>query len=460
MTHEEAEALLTAHEQEAVLRFWGRLDSDQQNDLLSQLAEIDLENVARLGSLVSGKGDAPEDTGIEPAPVVHLQDELLREARAHGASLIREGRVGVLIVAGGQGSRLGFEGPKGAFAIGPVSSATLFQIHAHKVLALERKYEAEVPLYIMTSQANDADTRQFFADHDNFGLSAKRLMFFTQGMWPALTESGKLILENPHQVFLSPDGHGGIVAAMRDRGVLADMRARDVTTVHYLQVDNPMVEIADPASVGYHDMQKADMTVKVARKRDADEPIGIIAYRGGTLTVVEYTELTPEQKNETLPDGSLRFLYGNLAIHVFSVDYLEQQAEVDLPVHVAHKKVPTCDEEGNAVKPESPNAYKFEKFIFDLIPRAERPIILAADREDEFSPVKNSEGEDSPDTSQRDMVRKHARWLEACGVSVPRTGTGDPTYQVEIDPLYALSETDLRMRLPSDFQITGDLYLA
>jgi UDP-N-acetylglucosamine/UDP-N-acetylgalactosamine diphosphorylase len=176
--------------------------------------------------------------------------------------------------------------------------------------------------------------------------------------------------------------------------------------------------------------------------------------------VVEYTELTEEQKRDTLPEGGLKFRFGSVAIHTFSLGFLCKEADSCLPLHIAHKKVPYCDPAGNTVQPEEPNAYKFEKFIFDVLPDAERSLNLEFRREDEFSPVKNASGADSPVTARRDMMRKHARWLEACGVTVPRDSSGDPRVGIEIDPRFALSAQELAERLPRDFKVGDEVLLA
>jgi UDP-N-acetylglucosamine/UDP-N-acetylgalactosamine diphosphorylase len=389
----------------------------------------------------------------EPGPVERAG------AEAEGARAIAAGRVGVLLVAGGQGSRLGFDGPKGIFPIGPVSNASLFEIHARKVLALERRHNAEVPLYIMTSEANDGAARRFFAENGFFGMDRSRVIFFVQGMWPALDAEGLMVLEAPGRLFLSPDGHGGILSALDSSGAMADMRRRGLETLFYFQVDNPMVEVADPVFIGMHRLRKADISVKVCPKRSPGEGLGVVVKRSGRNAIVEYSELTDAQKNAREPDGRLRFLYGSVAIHVFALDFLEREAGASLPLHVAHKKVPAVDGDGRPVRPSEPNAFKFEKFIFDVIPDAARVLNLAFAREDEFSPVKNAEGEDSPATARRDMTRKFGRWLTGCGVEVPLDPSGNPSVAIEIDPCYALGPDELKARLPRGFRVDRDIFL-
>ncbi|MDA0577303.1 MAG: UDPGP type 1 family protein [Verrucomicrobia bacterium] len=456
---EEARRVLEDNAQAQVLRFWDRLNAAQRDGLLAQVATLDFAGIARMRRMLDDKDAAPALGELRPAPVTQLDPAGQREARRAGEQALRDGAVGAILVAGGQGTRLGFEGPKGAFPIGPISRCPLFAIHARKILALERKYGAAVPLYIMTSDSNDADTRAFFVRHAYFGLQPAHVHFFMQGMWPALTAEGQIILDRPDHIFMSPDGHGGTISALRAAGLIGDMQRRGLRMLFYFQVDNPLVDVADPVFLGFHASREAQISVKVCTKRDPEEKLGVVVVRDGRSAIVEYTELTHVQKHATLPDGRLQFRHGSVAIHVFSRDFLLGQSEAVLPLHLAHKKVPSCGDDGVPVTPTQPNAYKFEKFIFDVIPNAERALSLEFDRNEEFSPVKNSTGEDSPATVTRDMVRKFARWLEASDVTVPRQADGDPRYCIEIDPVYALTAEDLRAKVSRDLRITGDLLL-
>ncbi len=447
------------HGQEHVLRFWDELSENQRRTLAEQIASMDWTALEKMKSVLKNKAAAPTDA-IAPAPVENPSESETTTARNEGETAIRKGQVGVILVAGGQGSRLGFEGPKGCLPLAPITGATLFSIHCRKILALERKYGSKIPFYIMTSPSNDATTKTFFDQNSFFGLDPSRVMFFMQGMWPALDEHGRLILEDKGRLFMGPDGHGGILAALRKNGMLEDMTRRCLTTLFYFQVDNPLVEIADPVFIGLHRLKGADMSVKVCAKRDPDEGLGVVVLRNGRHAIVEYTELTKEQKHERLPDGRLKFLYGSVAIHVFSLDFLRAESERELPVHVAHKKVPFCNADGKIVKPDKPNAFKFEKFIFDALPDAKVVVNYVFKREDEFSPVKNSSGADSPATAQADMIAKFARWLNAAGWKVPSDANGKPKVKIEIDPCFALGPEDLKRKLSPSWKIDGDVLLA
>jgi UDP-N-acetylglucosamine/UDP-N-acetylgalactosamine diphosphorylase len=311
----------------------------------------------------------------------------------------------------------------------------------------------------MTSQVNDAPTRKFFEDNAYFGLAPERVLFFTQRMWPALDGAGKFLLDSKSHIFMSPDGHGGTITALQQSGMIDDMERRGIKTLFYFQVDNPLVEVAEPRFVGLHLKEAADISIKVCAKRDPQEGLGIVAIKDGRSMIVEYSELTPEQMNERLPDGNLKLRFGSVAIHMISFDFIKKEAASQLPLHVAHKKVPCLDESGNLLKPDTPNAYKFEKFIFDIIPDAQKAINVEFARENEFSPVKNAEGSDSPETSRRDMMLKFAAWLEACGVKVERDADGVPVHKIEIDPCFALGPDDLASRLDGGFVLDGDIYL-
>lgn len=462
MTFEDARRLLTQHDQEHVLRFWDRLDEDGQARLLRQIEDLDFEAIERMRAMLTDRTSDTSafDPATQPAPVLSPSPADAANARPVGEQLLWDGRVGVILVAGGQGSRLGFDGPKGAYPIAPITQAPLFAIHAAKIRNLESRFGGRVPFYVMTSEANDAPTRAFFEEHNHFGLEPERVQFFVQGMWPALTAQGKLVPDRPDHLFMSPDGHGGIIVALKKSGMLADMAARGLEALFYFQVDNPLVDIADPVFMGLHRQHEADISMKVCAKRDPSERLGVVAVHDGRNRIVEYSDLPEAVANARNADGQLRFLFGSVAIHVFSYDFLRREAAASLPLHIAHKKVPYCDADGNTVTPDEPTAYKFEKFVFDVLPDADKALNVEFAREDEFSPVKNAEGPDSPATCRRDMMRKYARWLNACGVQVPCDADGTPTVALEIDPAVANSAGELKTRLPADFGVDGDMLLA
>ena len=459
-TYDEARARLADCGQAHLLEEWDRLTPAEQTAFLAQLQGLDFDLLQTMARRLTpdrkAAGPAVAPDPASPATVTSAERAALLHA---GRQALKAGRVGVILVAGGQGSRLGFNGPKGAFPLGALSGASLFEIHARKLVALERQFGADLPFYIMTSPANDAATRAFFRDHAFFGLSEQRVCFFSQGMLPALFPDGRLVLEAPGRLFMSPDGHGGILQALHRSGMLRDMRRRGLDTLFYFQVDNPLVEIADPLLIGLHRERQAQFSLKVCAKRDPAEGLGVLARHGESgLMILEYSELTPVQQEARTAGGALLYKYGSVAIHAFSLDFLFQIASTGLPFHVAHKKVPFFDGV-RTVAPETPNAYKFEKFIFDALPMAAQSVALEFDRENEFSPVKNGQGADSPDTAQRDMSRKFARWLEAAGIPVPRDASGNPAVPIEIDPRYAVGPDELKRRLPAGFAVRNPVWL-
>ena len=456
--------------QDHVFRFWADLSGYGRRRLLEQLAEIDFR---QLGRLIERHVRHPEPENLpadlQPAPFIPLPttDAQRREcchAHGRGDRLIAAGKVAAFTVAGGQGTRLGYNGPKGAFRVGPVSERPLFQVFAEGILAVRRASGAAIPWYVMTSETNDQATRDFFAEHDYFGLPRGDVLFFRQGMMPAVDFKGRLILSAPDSLARSPDGHGGSLLALARRGMLADMADRGVEHISYWQVDNPLVPPLDPVFLGYHADAGSDMSSKMARKRDPFEKLGNFCLSGDRLHVIEYSDMPDDLAEQTDGEGRLRFEAGSIAIHILArrfVERLTAGGEFALPFHRAEKKIPYVDEAGETVTPDEPNGVKFEMFVFDALPLAENPVVLEIDRAREFSPVKNAQGEDSPATARRDMVRLAADRLEAAGVAVPRDNTGEPTVQVEISPLAARTGEELK-RVCADrglTEIAGDTYI-
>ena len=438
MNLEEAKKLLAKCGQEHVLAYWGKLGKKEREALLAQIATIEPANVKYCQEALEKGAEVPDSSKGKAPKVAVLKGKKLAEAVAAGEKELKAGRVAALLVAGGQGSRLGYDGPKGCYSIGPITDAPLFYFHARKILARTIRYGRTIPFYVMTSEANNAATVECFEKNDYFGLNPKDVFFFTQGMWPGMTKEGKIILDAPGHVFMSPDGHGGLLAALKKSGALADMKKRGIKSVFFFQVDNPLVEIADPAFIGYHVLNKSEYSLKLCAKRDPKEKVGVPMQFGKTYRMVEYTEMTDEQCNRKAKDGALYFLYGSPAIHVFDREFLDREASLPMPLHLAFKKIPQVGADGKVVKPTEPNGYKFEKFIFDILPKAKTAAFLAFEQKDEFSPVKNAEGGDSPATCKADMQAKWRKWLAEAGVAV------DESVPVEIDPVYALDADDIK----------------
>ena len=437
MNYEEAGKLLKKCGQEHVLAYWKKLGKKEREALLAEVATLEPKSLAQCAAALKTGAEVPDSSKGKAPKVAVLKGRKLAEAVAAGERELKSGRVAALLVAGGQGSRLGYDGPKGCYQIGPITNAPLFYFHARKILARTIRYGRTIPFYVMTSEMNYDATKACFEENEYFGLEEKDVFFFKQGMWPGMTKDGKVIMDQPGHIFMSPDGHGGLLAALKRSGALADMKKRGIKSVFFFQVDNPLVEIADPAFIGYHVMNKSEYSLKLCAKREPKEKVGMPMQFGKTFRMVEYTEMTDEQCNRRGKDGKLYFLYGSPAIHVFDRAFLEREASKAMPLHLAFKKIPFVDEKGNMVKPSEPNGYKFEKFIFDILPNAKTAAFLAFDQKDEFSPVKNAEGSDSPATCKADMQAKWRRWMAECGI---QCGERTP---VEIDPVYAVDAADL-----------------
>jgi len=333
--------------------------------------------------------------------------------------------VGVLVVAGGQGTRLGFQGPKGAFPIGPVSSRSLFELLAQKLHGLARRYGRGVPGFVMTSPATDAAIRQLFEENGRFGLDGEGLFFFSQQRVPAIDFEGSLILESPDRIAESPDGHGASIPALRTSGALKQLEERGISTLFYCHVDNPLVRIADPSLLGFQALTGAEVACKAVRKRDPLEGLGTLARLDGRAAVVEYTEIDEPHRSLRDAEGELVFWAGSIGVHALDVAFLRRVAgdsESLLPYHASPKKIPSVDASGKRVEPPAANGYKLERFVFDAFPAARSLVAIEARREEEYSPIKNATGTASPESGRRDLVACYRRWLDAAGIALPEDG--------------------------------------
>ncbi len=459
---ESVQQRLRKHQQEHVLRWWDHIDDDARQTLVKHIEALNLEELRRLHQQRETVFELPRPESIQPVPVIPMDALSNAQARQRGEAALRAGEVAALVVAGGQGSRLGFEHPKGMFAIGPVSNKTLFQIHAEKVLALRRRYGKPVPFLLMTSPATHNETVRFFSEHGYFGLPESEVAFFEQGTMPALDlATGRLLLETHGRLFLSPDGHGGTLTALADNGLLARLQKQGIKQLFYFQVDNPLVKIGDPTFLGHHLEASAEVSSRVIPKNGPTDKLGNFVQVNGRCTIIEYSDLPEELARQTDENGRLRLWAGSPAIHYFDLAFLEKvtQGADRIPFHVAKKKVPHLDESGTKVHPEKENALKFERFIFDVLPLAERWTVVETSREEEFAPLKNATGADSPDAVKKAITHLAAKWLTKCGVQVPKDAAGESLYALEISPLFALDAEELCQRLQQPLSITGPTLL-
>ena len=450
-----------------LLQFWNELSVSEQTLLLYQIRHTDLKVLSQIWTSSTNE-ESPLDATARIAnagipgtvvrqPQTAADSDHWKLATQLGENELQAGTVAVITVAGGQGSRLGFDHPKGMFPIGPKTNRTLFQIFAEQILARRQRHHTTIPWLIMTSDATHAETLEFLQKHNYFDIDHNTVHLFQQGSLPALdAATGRILMASRSQLALSPDGHGGLVAAMANSGLLDLLQQHGIRHLFYHQIDNPTAILCDPALIGFHTQQRSQLTTNVVRKASPSERMGVLVDINGRTEIVEYSELTPEQAARCDDNGNWIFWAGNTAIHVFDREFLEQLAEDGgkLPLHVARKNVTFVDDRGETNKPDDParpNAMKLERFIFDALPIAERTLIVEGNRAREFNPVKNRDGADSPATSRAALSRIGREWLTAAGHTVA------DDQSVEISPLQALDADELAQKLTSGALQPADL---
>ena len=450
----------TKAKQEQVFAFYDTLSVAEKAALFEQLSSFDPDHINEITDRAlhppkTQHGD--KESGLQPLPesatasILDSKTEDIEKWYSSGLDLIAENKVGVVLMAGGQGTRLGSSAPKGCFDIGLPSGKSLFQIQAERIRKVQRLAHKKaghssdkkviVPWYVMTSGPTRGPTEAYFREHNYFGLEEEDVIFFEQGVLPCISNDGKILLESKGKVAVAPDGNGGIYQAIITSTVMEDLRKRGIQHIHAYCVDNCLVKVADPVFVGFSASKAVDIATKVVRKRNATESVGLILLKNGKPDVVEYSEIdkeTAEAKDPKQPDV-LKFRAANIVNHYYSFRFLESIPDWadKLPHHVARKKIPYVDtENGNTVKPEKPNGIKLEQFVFDVFPMLELKKFASMEvkREDEFSPLKNAKGtgEDDPDTSKKDIMEQGQRWVKAAGAIVVTEGDADG---IEVSPL-------------------------
>ena len=501
-TREELAALLVPHGQEQLLTFWDELSPEDQSALAGEIRALDLP---RIEELYARRGEpaaaaALADRAEEPT-AFHLSD--LREradrppypgrafdpykAIALGEEALRAGKLAAAVVAGGQGTRLDFPHAKGIYPIGPVSGATLFQIHVERIRAMARKYRTRIPFCIQTSPATHEETIAFFKENRNFGLPDEDVLIFCQGTVPSVGyDDCKVLLAEKGKIARSPDGHGGFLAAInlpqadspfervRRTGILSELQRRGIEELFYFQIDNPVIDICNPEFIGYHLLAGSEYSSQVVRKTAPKDRVGNMVMVDGSLHVIEYSDIPNSAAERRKPDGSLAIWAGSIAVSLMNVNFLKEKAGYagSLPYHIAKKKVPYIVTDRNArgengeslfglkVRPDAPNAVKFEKFIFDLLPQAKNPIVVEIDERTGFAPLKNHprEPKDNPQMVRRMLMDLYRLWLRNLGYTIA------DDVDVEISPLFANSAAELKARLdaagrsPADGPITESGY--
>lgn len=437
-----------------VFAFVDELSPVEKARLFHQLSDFDPNRITQLAeTALSPPKSEKEQATLEPLPDSALASILDSDPKDiqrwydEGLKLVADNKVAVVLMAGGQGTRLGSSAPKGCFDIGLPSHKSLFHIQAERIAKLQllaqkvSGKEAVIPWYVMTSGPTRQPTEDFFQQHNYFGLEKSNVFIFEQGVLPCISNEGKILMESKSKAAVAPDGNGGIYQALVTSGVREDMRKRGVQHIHAYCVDNCLVRVADPVFIGFASSLDVDIATKVVRKRSANESVGLILQRNGKPDVVEYSEIdkeTAEAKDPKQPDV-LKFRAANIVNHYYSFRFLDsiESWSHKLPHHVARKKIPCINEEtGEAFKPEKPNGIKLEQFVFDVFPMTplEKFASIEVRREDEFSPLKNARGtgEDDADTSKRDVMKQGQRWIEKAGGVVV---TEDEAAGVEVSPL-------------------------
>lgn len=392
---------LKKHNQQHLINHYESLETKAKIQFESQLQGIDFELIHQLyrdlvaTSVVEGDSKL---SPLEPDVLATAQEKKLWYER--GIEALKEGQVAVLLLAGGQGSRLGHEGPKGTFDIGLPSGASLFELQCQTLIALHKVCGVHLHWYVMTSETNNQETVEFFEAHDYFGYPKTHVTFFNQGMLPSVDEEGKLLIKAPGELSLSPDGNGGCFIALKKTGCLDQMKADGAKWLFVYGVDNAITQIADPYFVGYTLMSGLPAASKVVSKVSWDEKVGVLCYKNNRPAIVEYSEMPEDLLVATNNDGELLYNNANILNHLIRLDVLEAYLDQPIPYHLAHKNIPYMNQDGQLITPLKPNGYKFEAFIFDLFPYFDGMAALQVRREAEFAPVKNKAGQDSPESAR------------------------------------------------------------
>lgn len=401
MDYKSTKEMLESIGQSQLLRFYDELNEIEKAQLLEEINKIDFESAD-----INAKIEQSKD--ISPIGAMSIKDieEKKNEFYKTGLETLKNRKVAAVLLAGGQGTRLGFDGPKGTLNVGLTKELFIFQIHVENLKKVSEEAGCTVPLLIMTSKKNDAETRSFFEKHDYFGYGKENISFFVQEMAPACDWDGKIFLEEKGHVSLSPNGNGGWFVSLKKAGLLEKIKEMGVEWLNIFAVDNVLQKVADPCFVGAMVDSKLPEGAKVVRKAAPEEKVGVMCLRDGRPSIVEYIDLTQEMIEEKTPDGELAYNYGVILNYMFRIDELEKIASRRLPLHVVDKKIPHIDENGEHISPEKPNGHKFEQLVLDMIEMMDGCLVYEVDRQKEFAPIKNAHGTDSLDTA-REMLQNN-----------------------------------------------------
>ena len=402
MNFEERKKLLAEWKQSHLLRFYEQLNDEEKQILLSQIDGIDWSFEQAFSHESKSK-----DSLIEEIDALQLEKILADQEhyRSVGLQAIRDGKLCLLLLAGGQGTRLGFDKPKGCFNVGLTKELYIFQLLMEHIMDVVRAADAYIPLYIMTSNINYQDTITFFEAHDYFGYDASYVHFFIQEMNPATDFGGKILLKSKYEVALSPNGNGGWFSSMHKAGLLDAIFDSNLEWINVFAVDNVLQRIADPVFLGATIASGKMSGAKVVKKAFPEEKVGVMCKENGKPHIIEYYEMTDEMLTKRTADGNLAYGFGAILNYLFPISRLKETLDESMPLHVVKKKVPYVDESGNPVTPSEPNAFKFETLALDLIHKMDDCLIFEVDREKEFAPIKNSTGVDSVETARELLIK-------------------------------------------------------
>lgn len=398
MTEQELSKVLEEHGQGHIFEAYQKLDEEGKKKLAGQVERIDWSIVA-----MAAHEELKQERGkLEPLSALEVSEIEKNKARYEeiGLDAIKAGKVGAVLLAGGQGTRLGSDGPKGKYNIGLTKDVFIFERLIRNLLDVTDKAGCFVPLYVMTSDKNHEETTEFFAEKNYFGYPQEFVKFFKQEMAPSVDFNGKLYMEEKDSLSLSPNGNGGWFYSMAVTGVLEDVKARGVEWLNIFAVDNVLQRIADPVFVGATLDSGCVSGAKVVRKADPHEKVGVLCLEDGKPSIVEYYEMTDEIINSREPNGDLSYNFGVILNYLFRVDKLEKIMNEKMPVHVVEKKIPYMTADGQYVNPETPNGYKFELLVLDMIHLLDDCLSFEVVRDYEFAPIKNKTGVDSVESAQ------------------------------------------------------------
>ena len=401
--YEKALDILKKYGQEHLLNNFESLSEEKKERLLEQILYIDFNQISDLYNETKKSISFANDK-IEPIDFVDksaLSDDELNKYNSLGENEIKQGKYAVVTMAGGQGTRLGHSGPKGTFMLGLEKDKSIFEILIDTLKESNEKYGVVIPWYIMTSRENNEQTTNFFKENNYFGYDKDSIIFFKQGELPMCSEEGKLLIDENGLIKEAADGHGGIFGSMKRNGIIDDMKQKGIEWAFIGPVDNVLVKMVDPTLLGVALDKNVLAAGKSVVKANSKEKVGVFCKRNGKPSVVEYTEITDDLAEATDENGNLVFAESHINCNLFNIKAIEDVSAKKLPYHSAHKKAKYINENGELVVPEKPNAYKFESFIFDAFDMLNDMAILRVKREEEFAPVKNAEGNDSPETARK-----------------------------------------------------------